>query len=171
MLLKQKHQRRSTVQEEGLGLCPRSQVDIDLVPRHYTYMYIHTVISQDTSLKNTPTSHAVSLALFMHLCSDFANVLLCHALACKWFLPSFVTIVHGGVQKKKFFNKLHASAKFQISIHIWLYYKNYSVKKARVVILVSVHWPTFYILVLHAVMVVEGLTPLPYPPLALYTLA
>jgi len=59
----------------------------------------------------------------------------------------------------------------QISIHIWLYYKNYSVKKARVVILVSVHWPTFYILVLHAVMVVEGLTPLPYPPLALYTLA
>ena len=112
MLLNQKHQRRSTVQEEGLGLCPRSQVDIDLVPRHYTYMYIHTVISQDTSLKNTPTSHAVSLALFMHLCSDFANVLLCHALACKWFLPSFVTIVHGGVQKKKFFNKLHASAKF-----------------------------------------------------------
>ena len=58
-----------------------------------------------------------------------------------------------------------------IHIIIWLYYKNYSVKKARVVILVSVHWPTFYILVLHAVMVVEGLTPLPYPPLALYTLA
>ena len=24
------------------------------------------------SLKNTPTSHAVNLALFMHACSDFA---------------------------------------------------------------------------------------------------
>ena len=32
-----------------------------------------------------------------------------------------------------------------------------------VVILVSVYWPTFYISVLHVVMMVEGLTQLPYP--------
>ena len=45
------------------------------------YIYIHTVISQDTSLENTPTSHAVNLVLFMHACSDSANMLLRHALA------------------------------------------------------------------------------------------
>ena len=65
------------------GLHPLSQVDIDLAPRHFTYTvatYIWTVISQDISLKNTPTSHAVNLALFMHACSDSA-MLFCRALA------------------------------------------------------------------------------------------
>ena len=83
--------------------------------------------------------------------------------------------MHGSVKKKEFFfNKLnvHVAARLlhcalvrhmKVYIHIWLYYKNYSVKKARVVILVSGHWPTFYISVVHAVMMVEGLTPLPYP--------
>ena len=54
-------------------------------------MYIYTVISQGTSLENTPTSHAVSLALFMHACCYSANMLLCHALA--------YAMVSGGVKK------------------------------------------------------------------------
>ena len=37
--------------------------------------------SCDISLKNTPTSHAVGLGLFMYPCSDSAMP-LCHALAC-----------------------------------------------------------------------------------------
>ena len=74
-------------------------------------MYIYTVISQGTSLENTPTSHAVSLPLFMHACSDSANMLLCHALAyANGFLPSFVTSAWWC--KKSFVNKLHAAARF-----------------------------------------------------------
>ena len=87
------------MEEEGLGLCPWSQVDIDMAPRHYTYMYIYTVISQGTSLENTPTSHAVSLALFMHACSDSANMLLCHALTYANGFCLHLLLVHGGVKK------------------------------------------------------------------------
>ena len=77
----------------------------------YIYMYIYTVISQGTSLENTPTSHTVSLALFMHACSDSANMLLCHALAYANGFCLHLLLVHGGV-KKSFFNKLHAAARF-----------------------------------------------------------
>ena len=62
-------------------------------------MYIYTVISQGTSLENTPTSHAVSLALFMHACSDSANMLLCHALAYANGFCLHLLLVHGGVKK------------------------------------------------------------------------
>ena len=48
------------------------------------------------------------------------------------------------------------------------YYRN---KVKWRIFLLSVHWPTFYISVLHAVMMVESLTPLPYVLLAYYTLA
>ena len=65
-------------------------------------MYIYTVISQGTSLENTPTSHTVSLALFMHACSDSANMLLCHALAYANGFCLHLLLVHGGV-KKSFF--------------------------------------------------------------------
>ena len=44
--------------------------------------------SYDISLKNTPTLHAVSLALFMYACSDSAMLLSCACL-CKWCLSSF----------------------------------------------------------------------------------
>ena len=67
--------------------------------RQITNIYIYTVISQGTSLKNTPTSHAVSLALFMHACSDSANMLLCHALAYANGFCLHLLLVHGGVKK------------------------------------------------------------------------
>ena len=38
-------------------------------------IYMYTIITQDTSLENVPTSHAVSLAPFMHVCSDSANIM------------------------------------------------------------------------------------------------
>ena len=60
---------------------------------------IYTVISQDTSLENTPTSHAVSLALFMHACSDSANMFLCHALAYANGFCLHLLLVHDGVKK------------------------------------------------------------------------
>ena len=74
------------------------------------YVYIHCNLSRYTSLENTPTSHAVSLALFMHACSDSANMLLCHALAYANGFCLHLLLVHGGV-KKVFFNKLHAAAR------------------------------------------------------------
>ena len=46
-----------------------------------------------------PTSHAVSLALFMHACSDSANMLLCHALAYANGFCLHLLLVHGGVKK------------------------------------------------------------------------
>ena len=48
--------------------------------------------------------------------------------------------------------------------------KNYSVQTFWVVILLSVHWSTFYIS-LHVVMMVEGFTLMPYPLFTLHTLA
>ena len=62
-------------------------------------MYIYTVISQGTSLENTPISLAVSLALFMHAFSDSANMLLCHALAYANGFCLHLLLVHGGVKK------------------------------------------------------------------------
>ena len=120
-------------------------------------MYIYTVISQGTSLESTPTSHTVSLALFMHACSDSANMLLCYPLAYANGFCLHLLLVHGGVKKVFLINcmqlqgphKLHHlpyicfSLTYDKCIHMWLYYKNYSGKKACAVIPVSVHWPTF----------------------------
>ena len=59
-----------------------------------------TVISQDTSLENTPTSHAVSLPLLCMQCSDSATMLLCHALAYANGFCLHLLLVHGGVKKR-----------------------------------------------------------------------
>ena len=50
--------------------------------------------SCDISLQNMPTSHTVSLALFIYACCDSAILLLSCACLCnnsKWCLPSFVS--------------------------------------------------------------------------------
>ena len=73
-------------------------------------MYIYTVISQGTSLENTPTSHAVSLALFMHAAVILQICFFVMHLLMQMFLPSFVTSAWWC--KKSFFNKLHAAARF-----------------------------------------------------------
>ena len=69
---------------------------------------MYTVISQDTSLENTPTSHAVSLPLLCMQCSDSATMLLCHALAYANGFCLHLLLVHGGVKK----STLHAAARF-----------------------------------------------------------
>ena len=54
----------------------------------------HIFESCDISLENTPTLHAVSLALDICACSDSAMPLLSCACLCnnsKWCLPSFVS--------------------------------------------------------------------------------
>ena len=56
-----------------------------------------------------------------------------------------------------------------VDIHM-SHYKNYLVKITTcVVILLLVHWPTFYISLFHVVMMVEGFTPILCPLSALCT--
>ena len=117
------------MQEEGLGLRPQSQVDIDMhawLPgiihicekkKIYIYiyifiyicMYIHCNLSRYFSRKYAHLTRSYSLALFMHACSDSAIMLLCHALAYANGFCLHLLLVHGGVKK---FNKLHAAARF-----------------------------------------------------------
>ena len=83
------------------------------------YMYIYTVNSQGTSLENTPTSHAVSLALFMRAWSDSANMLLCHALAHANGFCLHLLVVHGGVKKVFLINCMQLQA-FHIFSHTFV---------------------------------------------------
>ena len=84
----------------------------------YICVYIYTVISQGTSLGNTPTSHAVSIALFMHACSDSVNMLLCHALAYANGFCLHLLLVHGGVKKVSLINCMQLQGFCMSPIHL-----------------------------------------------------
>ena len=80
---------------------------------------MYTVISQDTSLENTPTSHAVSLPLLCMQCSDSATMLLCHALAYANGFCLHLLLVHGGVKKVFLINCMQLQG-FRIVSHTFV---------------------------------------------------